>query len=467
MAYYQNVKNRLEGDQKVGFAFKSKMHEKTPPAVEVPKVEEIPIPPEPEPEPEVVHQPLSEQSQVLWQICERFDASFPEQLKEIQIPPAPKSGHSNHDRISLPISFEDIKTDVKMGHYDLHPLLFHYNMKVLLDNVVKFFGVNCPQYHAMMKLRDAYKEIRNELIEEISRVWSDELFVNAMMDKIVKKPAKNRKKLPERHDEEDIVNCHCGRYLEEGLMIQCQKCLTWQHVDCAGTDGTKAEDYTCVKCEEKTPQMEIVKSDETTAEGHQCYLTLMRGDLQVRTLVTIVLLRLLIQIYSLQLRVGDAVYVLRDIPIDSSIQGGPRHTYQTIGTINHTECDIVRVETLYKDDKGEAHVLGHHYLRSNEVYHEPTRKFYTNELMRTSIFESIPINLVIDTCWVLDPTNYFKGRPINSVEQHVYICEYKVDKQARVFSVIKKSSRQPISTKPYAFYKFEEQLKQKRNHLVS
>lgn len=110
--------------------------------------------------------------------------------------------------------------------------------------------------------------------------------------------------------------------------------------------------------------------------------------------------------------------------------------------------------------------MGHHYLRPNEVYHEPSRKFYTNELMRTSIFESIPINLVIDTCWVLDPNNYFKGRPINSVEHHVYICEYKVDKQARVFSVIKKSSRQPISIKPYAFYKFEETLKQKRNHLV-
>lgn len=164
---------------------------------------------------------------------------------------------------------------------------------------------------------------------------------------------------------------------------------------------------------------------------------------------------------------GDAVYVLRDIPIDSTVQGGPRHTYQTIDKVNYTECDIVRVETLYKDDNGKAHVLGHHYLRSNEVYHEPSRKFYTNELMRTSIFESIPINLVIDTCWVLDPTTYFKGRPINSVEQHVYICEYKVDKLARVFSVIKKSSRTPISTKPYAFYKFEEQLKQKRNHLVS
>ena len=110
------------------------------------------------------------------------------------------------------------------------------------------------------------------------------------------------------------------------------------------------------------------------------------------------------------------MYVLRDIPIDPSKTGGPRHTFETIGKVNYSECDIVRVETLYKDEKGESRVLGHHYLRSNEVYHEPSRKFYTNELMRTSIFESIPIDLVIDTCWVLDPNTYFKARPINSIE---------------------------------------------------
>lgn len=279
MKLYENVKNRLEGDPKVGFSFKSKTHENSPPAAEVPK-EEVETPVQPEPEPEVIQQPLSEQSQVLWQICERIESLHGPKMIEMAIPPAPKTGHSNHDRISLPVSFEDIKANVKMGHYDLHPLLFHYNMKILLDNVVKFWGVSCPQYHSMVTVRDSYKEIRVEMIDEIKRVWSDELFVNAMMDRIVKKPAKNRKKVPERHDEEDIVNCHCGRFLEEGLMIQCQKCLTWQHVDCAGADG-KADDYTCAKCEGKQPQMEILKKDETTADGHQCYLTLMRGDLQV------------------------------------------------------------------------------------------------------------------------------------------------------------------------------------------
>lgn len=278
MAYYQNVKNQLEGDPKVGFAFISKTHENSPPAPDIPKAEEETPPAEPEPV--VVLQPLSEQSQVLWQICERLQNMHGPKIEEIVIPPAPKSEPSNHDRISLPVSFEDIKQNVKMGHYDLHPLLFHYNIKIFLDNAVKFWGVNCPQFETMLMLRDAYKEIRTEMIEEIKGVWSDEYFINTMMDKVVKKPAKNRKKVPERHDEEDIVNCHCGRFLEEGLMIQCQKCLTWQHVDCAGVDG-KAENYTCSKCEGKPVEMEILKKDETTADGHQCYLTLMRGDLQV------------------------------------------------------------------------------------------------------------------------------------------------------------------------------------------
>lgn len=282
MAYYQNVKNQMEGDPKVGFAFVSKTHENSPPGPDIAE-EKVEVT-EAEPEPIVVQQPLSEQSQVLWQICERLESLHKVKIDEINIPPAPKSGHSNHDRISLPLSFEDIKVNVKMGHYDLNPLFFHYNVKILLDNVVKFWGVNCPQYYTMLILRDAYKEIRTEMIDEIKRVWSDEMFVNAMMDKIVKKPAKNRKKVPERHDEEDIVNCHCGRYLEEGLMIQCQKCLTWQHVECAGNDG-KADDYTCAKCDGKQPQMEILKKDETTADGHQCYLTLMRGDLQVSPIV--------------------------------------------------------------------------------------------------------------------------------------------------------------------------------------
>lgn len=298
MAYYQNMKNRLEDDPKIGFSFVSKTHENSPPSSvhqsenaktdeEQPKVKdkenENKSEEKKEPEvPVIVNQPLSEQSQVLWQICERLETSHGSQIKQVTIPSAPLSGHSNHDRISLPVSFDDIKQNVQMGIYDLNPLLFHYNMKIMLDNVVKFWGVNCKQFHTMITIRDAYKSIRTEMTEEIRRIWEDEFLVNAMMDRIIKKPAKNRKKVVEKNDDEDIVNCHCGRYLEEGLMIQCQKCLTWQHVECAGTDGKASDDYHCIKCEPRTVVLDIIKKGETTADGHQCYLTLMRGDLQVK-----------------------------------------------------------------------------------------------------------------------------------------------------------------------------------------
>jgi hypothetical protein len=294
IAYYQTLKNGVEEvDPKIGFSFVSKTHENSPPSPdrnseppanteddEVRIKDKTSKEKEPEP-PIVVNQPLSEQSQVLWQMCERLESSHSEHIKQISIPTAPATGHSNHDRISLPVSFEDIKQNVKMGNYDLNPLLYHYHMKILLDNVVKYWGVNCEQFHTMNTVRDTYKTIRTEMIEEIRRIWEDEFLVNAMMDKIIKKPAKNRRKIVEKNDDEDIVNCHCGRYLEEGLMIQCQKCLTWQHVECAGTDGKAADDYHCIKCVPRTVDLEITKKDETTADGHQCYLTLMRGDLQV------------------------------------------------------------------------------------------------------------------------------------------------------------------------------------------
>jgi [histone H3]-lysine4 N-trimethyltransferase ASH1L len=287
MAYYQKMKNRDEYDPKIGFAFVSKNHENSSLAEQMRSDEDNKSKDKEEEklEPTIVHQPLSEQSQVLWQICERLQSLQRDSIEKIKIPPIPLSGHSNHDRISLPITFEDIKMNVKFGHYDLNPFLFHYNMKIMLDNVVKFWGVNCLQFDIMNEIRDAYKTIRSEMIGDIRRVWEDELLVNAMMDKVVKKPAKNRKKIPEKQDDEDIVNCHCGRFLEEGLMIQCQKCLTWQHVDCAGTDGKNADEYCCIKCEPRTTDLEIIKKDETTAEGHQCYLTLMRGDLQVKFLL--------------------------------------------------------------------------------------------------------------------------------------------------------------------------------------
>jgi PHD finger protein 20 len=31
---------------------------------------------------------------------------------------------------------------------------------------------------------------------------------------------------------EEIINCHCGFREEDGLMVQCELCLCWQHALC-------------------------------------------------------------------------------------------------------------------------------------------------------------------------------------------------------------------------------------------
>lgn len=100
---------------------------------------------------------------------------------------------------------------------------------------------------------------------------------------------------------------------------------------------------------------------------------------------------------DLQIRQSDTVYVLRDIPINPDDKSGApiqKHTYKTIGHIDYSEMDIFRVERLWKDHEGKRFVFGHHYLRPHETYHEPTRKFYSNEVVRVPLFEVVPIDLV-------------------------------------------------------------------------
>lgn len=248
-------------------------------------------------------------------------------------------------------------------------------------------------------------------------------------------------------DEEDVIRCICGLYKDEGLMIQCAKCMVWQHTECTKAD-IDADNYQCERCEPRKVDREI-PLDEYTEEGHRYYLSLMRGELQVRQ--------------------GDAVYVLRDIPIKDEtgkVLPSQKHTYETIGAIDYQECDIFRVEHLWKNEAGKRFIFGHHFLRPHETFHEPSRRFYPNEVVRVSLYEVVPIELVIGRCWVLDRTTFCKGRPMEcNDEDHCYICELRVDKTARFFS--KAKANHPACTKSYAFRKFPEKLKISKSYAVS
>lgn len=63
----------------------------------------------------------------------------------------------------------------------------------------------------------------------------------------------------------------------------------------------------------------------------------------------------------------------------------------------------------------------------------------------------------------MDLNTYCKGRPIGAPEEHIYICEYRVDKNARLFSKVSKS-KFPICCKSYAFERFLERRKVSRTY---
>lgn len=90
-------------------------------------------------------------------------------------------------------------------------------------------------------------------------------------------------------------------------------------------------------------------------------------------------------------------------------------------------------------------------------------RFFPNEVMRVPLYEVVPIELIMSPCWVLDLNTYCKGRPLGATEEHVYICEYRVDKTARLFSKISKS-KYPVCTKSYAFDRFDVRLKISRTY---
>lgn len=68
-------------------------------------------------------------------------------------------------------------------------------------------------------------------------------------------------------EEEDVIRCICGLYRDEGLMIQCERCLVWQHCECVKAD-VNAPSYHCERCQPRDVEYEI-SLDEYTEHGHR------------------------------------------------------------------------------------------------------------------------------------------------------------------------------------------------------
>jgi len=149
----------------------------------------------------------------------------------------------------------------------------------------------------------------------------------------------------------------------------------------------------------------------------------------------------------------------------SSLAKGSYPTYKSVdpSTLSTDDMDIFRIERLWVNESGQRFAFGHHYLRPHETFHEPSRRFFQNEVFRVPIYEVLPLDTIWRQCWVLDLQTFCKGRPVGSLEEHVYICENRVDKSARLFHKISKP-KYPICVKWFAFNLFDLKLRPQRTY---
>ncbi|XP_047120741.1 histone-lysine N-methyltransferase ash1 [Schistocerca piceifrons] len=347
--------------------------------------------------------------------------------------PSKKKLPQYYQRVTDPIDLTTLGQNIVTGYYKTVES-FDQDMSRLFTNNVRFFGRTSELGITATRLRKVYNVAKMDFMVQLEEILGES-------------PPSSF--IPE-HDpggeEEDVIRCICGLYKDEGMMIQCERCLVWQHCDCVRADEG-VEHYLCEQCNPRPVELEILMSPQPpyATPGLTYYITLLRG--------------------TLQLRQGDTVYVLRDMIEENAPKTSPptKHTYKTVKDVKYSDLDIFRIERLWKDEKNEKFAFGHHYLRPHETYHEPSRKFFPNEVMRVPLYEVVPLDLIMGHCWVLDLNTYCKGRPVGAPEEHVYICEYRVDKSAHLFTKIAKP-RHSICTKTYAFETFDTRLKPQRTY---
>ncbi|XP_042831631.1 histone-lysine N-methyltransferase ASH1L isoform X2 [Panthera tigris] len=352
----------------------------------------------------------------------------------LSLPPKKKNA-DYYEKISDPLDLATVERRILTGHYKTVEA-FDADMLKVFRNAEKYYGRKSPIGRDVCRLRKTYYNARHEASAQIDEI------VGETASEADGSEASVSEKENVHEKDDDVIRCVCGLHKDEGLMIQCDKCMVWQHCDCMGVNSD-VEHYLCEQCDPRPVDREVPMTPRPHYAQPGCvyFICLLRDDLLLRQ--------------------GDCVYLMRDSR--RTPDGHPvRQSYRLLSHINRDKLDIFRIEKLWKNEKEERFAFGHHYFRPHETHHSPSRRFYHNELFRVPLYEIIPLEAVVGTCCVLDLYTYCKGRPKGVKEQDVYICDYRLDKSAHLFYKIHRN-RYPVCTKPYAFDHFPKKLTPKRD----
>ncbi|TRY65112.1 hypothetical protein DNTS_009668 [Danionella cerebrum] len=355
--------------------------------------------------------------------------------------PSRKRNTQYYEKVTDPLDLSTIEKQILTGHYKTVET-FDADMLKVFRNAEKYYGRKSAVGRDVCRLRKAYYGARHEAAVQIDEIVGETASEADSSDSLERDHLHHHEGGGIHDKDDDVIRCICGMYKDEGLMIQCEKCMVWQHCDCMRLE-VDVEHYLCEECDPRPVDREVpmVPQPSYAQSGSIYYICLLRDELLLHQ--------------------GDCVYLMRDSR--RTTEGQPvRQSYRLLSHINRDKLDIFRIEKLWKNEKGERFAFGHHYFRPHETHHSPSRRFYQNELFRVPLYEIIPLEAVVGTCCVLDLYTYCKGRPKGVKEQDVYICDYRLDKSAHLFYKIHRN-RYPVCTKPYAFNHFAKRLAPKRD----
>lgn len=160
-----------------------------------------------------------------------------------------------YQRITNPIDFTTVEQNITNGIYSTIEI-FNSDVNRIFTNYLRFYGRTSEVGIAAIKLKKIYAEAKQKHLSPLA----DAVIVK-------QSPLLALKKNKNKTEEEDIIRCICGIPRDEGLMIQCEKCLVWQHSECVKAD-VSADSYHCEKCVARKVDYEI-PLDEFTEHGHR------------------------------------------------------------------------------------------------------------------------------------------------------------------------------------------------------
>ena len=69
------------------------------------------------------------------------------------------------------------------------------------------------------------------------------------------------------------------------MMIQCERCLVWQHCDCMGVkENENIDHYLCEECSPRlvSPEVPMTPQPADAPKDHKYFITLLRDNLQIK-----------------------------------------------------------------------------------------------------------------------------------------------------------------------------------------